>query len=91
MQKNLEIAIYFIAISFILVNGAIGTVQGLEMDADNPVAVVKFDGKEEEFCVGRVEASFERGGALITRKQFPLVPAYAVTIHKYILFKKIKF
>ena len=54
----------------------------MELDADNPVALVKFDGKEDEFCVGRVEASFERGGALITRKQFPLVPAYAVTIHK---------
>ena len=66
----------------ILVNGAIGTVESLELDADNPVALVKFDGKEDEFCVGRVEASFERGGALITRKQFPLVPAYAVTIHK---------
>ena len=63
-------------------NGALGTVEALQMDGDKPVALVKFDGKEEAFAVGRVEASFERSGALITRKQFPLVAAYAVTIHK---------
>ena len=67
-------------------NGVTGTVRSILPDPDDPVVEVHFEGQEDNSQIGRVEATFERSGLVISRKQFPLVPAYAVTVHKWEFF-----
>ena len=63
-----------------LVNGAIGTVLAIRSSSR---VTVKFDNIEEPYDVTKVKSRFCVLKILyIHRQQFPLIMAYAVTIHK---------
>ena len=69
-----------------LVNGARGTVLSFSY-AKNKRTVssvtVQFDGMAEPQCVSKIDKMFmPLNGCYVHRQQFPLVLAYAVTIHK---------
>ena len=62
-----------------LVNGAIGTV----VDIKAHHITVQFDGRQEPYRVERVKSRFMVLKKLyVHRKQFPLILAFAVTVHK---------
>ena len=62
-----------------LVNGAIGTVQKISKNT----VTVKFDHIEKPYDVDKVKSRFMvMKNFFVYRKQFPLILAYAVTIHK---------
>ena len=62
-----------------LVNGSIGSVTAMTSNA----ITVKFDHIAEPYCIERVKSKFMLMKAFyVYRKQFPLILAYAVTIHK---------
>ena len=62
-----------------LVNGAIGTVQKISIIA----VTVKFDHIDKPYEVEKVKSRFMvLRNLYVYRKQFPLILAYAVTIHK---------
>ena len=67
-----------------LVNGSVGTVVGFNMNKSVCTGiVVKFDGIESSITIDRQVCSFEvLNGIYYTRKQFPLMAAFAITIHK---------
>jgi ATP-dependent exoDNAse (exonuclease V) alpha subunit len=69
-----------------LVNGSVVTVDSF-MSKDNAKTIdyvcVKFDKIDSVIKIGRESSSFEvLKGIYYTRKQFPLMPAFAITIHK---------
>ena len=62
-----------------LVNGSIGSVTAMTSNG----ITVKFDHIAEPYCVERVKSKFMLMKAFyVYQKQFPLILAYAVTIHK---------
>jgi len=66
-----------------LVNGSVGTVVGFSSTSPVNIVKVKFDKVDCEINIERLTYSFEvLKGIYYTRKQFPLMPAFAITIHK---------
>ena len=71
-----------------LVNGAVGTITKLVMSADgrNLVTVfVRLEATKEEEQIVRVSNLFrtkKTSSDTYSRSQFPLIPAYAITVHK---------
>lgn len=62
-----------------LVNGSIGSVTAMTSNS----VTVKFDHIAEPYCVERVKSEFMLMKTFyVYQKQFPLILAYAVTIHK---------
>ena len=62
-----------------LVNGAIGTV----LDISSRYVTVKFDKITEPYQVSRITSRFcVLNKFYVHREQFPLIVAYAITIHK---------
>jgi len=68
-----------------LVNGSVGVVTSVSKEKDNTIRTVsiKFERVEGEVEIKRETCSFEvLKGIFYTRKQFPLMLAFAITIHK---------
>lgn len=75
-----------------LVNGAMGYVERLELDAENQYIHVKFDDSDigrifqdretNAIPIERINQEFYCNGRIIIREQFPLLPCWACTIHK---------
>ena len=68
-----------------LFNGAMGTVQAIRRNSTGYVSgiEVKFDLKEDVTLIERFQADYEVSAhVLVTRSQFPLSLAYALTVHK---------
>ena len=71
-----------------LVNGSVGTVADFkhttkENTTTIDAVVVKFPNIHEPVAIHRETCSFEvLKGIFYTRKQFPLMPAFGITIHK---------
>ena len=62
-----------------LVNGALGTVTVIKTHH----IAVHFDGRQEPYRVERVKGRFlVLKSIFVQRKQFPLILAFAVTVHK---------
>lgn len=69
-----------------LTNGALGTVVGFKMEPPGVIKAINvlFDNDQDTvYPIERIEADFKLSESLyVTRKQFPLTLAYAMTVHK---------
>ena len=63
-----------------LVNGSRGVVTKFDRETGNPV--VRFHADENEHVIKREKFMMELGGQMVSRLQFPLQLAWAISIHK---------